>query len=303
VRHLIWTWACAIALVGCLSTSGQALEWTTSPTKNLNAPKEGPRAKNGLPDGRVAVATTGDIVRAWYILPTGRYRHGILGDAVEAGGIALRDRNGETIRLTLPKSLVFEDRTPRLHDLDGDGKNELITIQSSLDRGASVAVYGLFGGRIKLLSRTPFIGRSNRWRNIAGIADYNGDGHTNIAEVVTPHIGGTLNYWTWKDGNLSLLASAAHFSNHAIGSREQRLSATADFNGNGRLDIAVPDSNRRVLRLIGFTGKSNNAAIADIARIRLPAAISHPVVVRHDKGQAILTVGLTDGSILDIRAR
>ena len=92
----------------------------------------------------------------------------ILDDAIEAGGLKVKLRNGSKIEFSLPKNQVFEDRTPRLMDLDGDGRNEVITLLSSRSGGAAIAVYGAKAGKIALLDRTPFIGLSNRWRNIAG---------------------------------------------------------------------------------------------------------------------------------------
>jgi hypothetical protein len=43
----------------------------------------------------------------------------------------------------LPETEVFEDLAPRLADLDGDGKAEIIVVQSHRDLGARLAVYGL----------------------------------------------------------------------------------------------------------------------------------------------------------------
>lgn len=270
-----------------------AQDWITVKSSTFAAPSEGQKAKNGLPDGYEVRAVTGDIARAWYTKPTKRYRHAILGDAVEAGGLRVVLRNGEPVNLTLAKNLVFEDRTPRLIDLDGDGRNELITLLSSSTKGAAIAVYGMRDGKLQQVSRTPFVGRTNRWRNIAGIADYNGDGRVEIAEVITPHIGGTLKFWTWRDGRLQSTASAKFFSNHAIGSPEQRLSATADFDGDGRADIAVPGGNRRRLYLIGFT---NSNKLKQLAEISLESEITRPILLQQTSSGAVLKLGLANGS-------
>ena len=48
--------------------------------------------------------------------------------------------------------MVFEDRTPRVVDLDGDGANEVVAIRSSLSEGGGVAVYGLREGRLAELA-------------------------------------------------------------------------------------------------------------------------------------------------------
>ena len=174
-------------------------------------------ARNGLPDGHVAEFATGKVRAAWYVAPTSRYRHAILGDGIEAGGLRVKLDTGKELTLTLPKNLVFEDRTPRLIDLGGEGGGgeggdgaEIVTLLANNREGAAVAVYGVVDGKLKLLDRTPFIGRANRWRNIAGFADYNDDGLMEIAEVVTPHIGGTLRFWSWKGGKLEPLTAARY---------------------------------------------------------------------------------------------
>ncbi|MCP4185840.1 MAG: hypothetical protein GY761_21470 [Hyphomicrobiales bacterium] len=73
--------------------------------------------------------------------PQKRYGHGILGDSIEGGALIAVMRNGSTIRYNLPKTEVFEDITPRLADLDGDGTSEIITIVSSLRLGASLGIF------------------------------------------------------------------------------------------------------------------------------------------------------------------
>ena len=210
----------------------------------------------------------------------------------EACGWFLRN-NGDPANLTLSKNFVFEDRTPRLMDLDGDGRNEVITLLSSSSKGAAIAVYGIRDGQLQQLSRTPFVGRTNRWRNIGGMADYNGDGNIEIAEVITPHIGGTLKFWTWRDSQLQSTASARFFSNHAIGSPEQRLSATADFDGDGRPDIAVPGGNRRSLHLIGFSSANK---LKQIAEMSFESEITRPILLQQTPSGPSLKLGLADGT-------
>ncbi len=206
--------------------------------------------RNGLPDGGVASIEFGDIRAAWYESPTRRYRHAILGDDIEAGRLVVQSAEGESLALDLPESEVFEDITPRLADLDGDGLTEVVTIRSSTRLGASVAIYGLVDGKLALRAATPFIGRANRWLNIAGIADYLGKGGAQIAYVETPHIGGTLFLWSYEKGALTQRAALGGFSNHAIGSRIQALSVTRDLFGDARPELIVPDDRRRTLRVL-----------------------------------------------------
>ncbi|MEO0980049.1 MAG: hypothetical protein AAFY24_22485, partial [Pseudomonadota bacterium] len=243
------TIACAVACLFLLSLPSSA---SNIPDRVWAGAEK--RPAEGLPDGTYAIHNPGtkDTVVAWYGTPTRRYRHAILGDDVEAGSLHVALRDGRMFEFHLPQSEVFEDRTPRINDLDGDGRFEVITIRSFADAGGSVAIYGLRGGKLVELASTDPIGRTNRWLNIAGIADYAGRGKPQIAYVETPHIGGTLFFVEWRGKALVPIASIAGFSNHRIGAREQDLSADIDFNADGRPDIAVPSNDRRTLRVVGI---------------------------------------------------
>ncbi|MEM8703040.1 MAG: hypothetical protein AAGF82_14540 [Pseudomonadota bacterium] len=229
------------------------------------------RPAGGLPDGSFAIYKRGadDAVAAWYGTPTRRYRHAILGDDIEAGSLHVALRDGRTFEVQLPESEVFEDRTPRITDLDGDGRFELITIRSFANAGGSVAIYGLRGGKLVELAATEPIGRANRWLNIAGIADYAGRGKPQIAYVETPHIGGTLFFVEWRGNALVPIASIAGFSNHRIGAREQDLSADIDFDADGRPDIVVPSNDRRTLRVVGI----KDGRAKELHKVRFPAEV------------------------------
>lgn len=216
------------------------------------------RAPGGaLPDGGVAASGVGDIRRAWYTQPTRRYDHGVLGDAIEAGGIAVETSSGQVRELVLAESHVFEDLTPRIVDLDRDGKSEVVAIRSSRTGGASVAVLGLQYGNLMLLDATPEIGRRHRWLNIAGFGDFAGRGNIQIAWVETPHIGGTLRFAAFEGGRLKMLRRTHRgLSNHVIGTRELGLSATTDFDGDGVLDLVLPASDRSSLVVVTRDGSS-----------------------------------------------
>jgi len=154
-----------------------------------------------------------EITAARYADPTTRYAHGVLGDAVEWGALVLGLSDGTQRRLTLPETLVFEDTAPRLADLDGDGAPEVIVVESSLDKGARLAIYGR-AGRI---TATPHIGRPHRWLAPIGAADLDGDGRIEIAYIDRPHLAGTLRIWRYEAERLTQIASKPGLSNHRIG--------------------------------------------------------------------------------------
>jgi hypothetical protein len=290
----------AALLIAASAFSAAASEWKVEPLDaalytNLMA-ESGARAPEGLPDGLVATAkndtTKGDIRAAWYVGPTRRYGHGILGDAIEAAALRVELVDGAQLTYDLPQNMVFEDRTPRIADLDGDGRNEVITIRSSTSEGGGVAIYAAVEGRLAEVAANDFIGLRNRWLNIAAIADITGDGRKDVAYVRTPHIGGMLRLFRYDDG-LTLTSEIDGFSNHAIGSREQRLSAVADIDGDWDMEIAVPSDSRATMRIIDYRD-----GLVEVASIRLPARVEGPVLAEGSGAKARFIVRLRDGSVI-----
>lgn len=234
--------------VACSAESGLCLK-----ASNV-APEPDAAPAGALPDGRIAVALTGDIRQAWFAGPTQRYAHGVLGDAVEAGSLVVVTASGERLEAALPVSQVFEDITPRIADLDADGGNEVITIRSSARGGAAVAIYGLAGGALRLRAAGSENGRPNRWLNIAGLIPHP-DGGLTLYGVRTPHIGGRLFSLDFRDGALSERNDiATDVSNHIIGSRELGMSAVGEF--GGQIQLVLPSQDRRRLRF-PLTGRAD----------------------------------------------
>lgn len=162
-----------------------------------------------------------NILGAAYGGPTDRYDHGILGDAIEWGTLefsldmcpecALMKRG--SARITLPENRVFEDLEPRVVDLDNDGFNEVIVVETDLNLGARLAVYDMSG----LVAATPFIGSSHRWLAPVGAADFDGDGYMEIAYIDRPHLARELMIWRFKDRELEFVTSLGRLTNHQIG--------------------------------------------------------------------------------------
>jgi hypothetical protein len=134
-------------------------------------------ARARVPDSQV-VRGSRDIQWAWLGSPTPRYPHTALGSPVHAGSLHVlaRAASGAPREVVhhLPLHRVFEDRVPRLVDLDRDGHDDIIVVESDLIRGAAVVVYGLRastlpGGQAELaeIARSPHAGSrfagSTRW--------------------------------------------------------------------------------------------------------------------------------------------
>ncbi|MCV0426105.1 MAG: hypothetical protein K5905_11580 [Roseibium sp.] len=256
------------------------------------------RPSNGLPDGGISTFKNSDgrVLATWYGSPTKRYRHGILGDAIEAGSLHVELKDGRRYSLVLPETQVFEDRTPRLVDLDGDGNAEILTIRSDQRTGASVSLYGIKNDQLLELASTKAIGRPNRWLNIAGVEDYAGRGQPQIAYVETPHIGGTLHFVEWRGNKLVPFASLAGFSNHKIGSRHQVLSGDIDFNSDMLPDLAVPSNDRKTLRIVGF----QKGSLQELGRISLPSPIKTRTGPETDKPEDCLHFRLENQEVVGV---
>lgn len=248
------------ALSGAAPAAAQSLEslgfrpFVTEPSPTLKVELRAVvRPAEALPDGHPALAPgNGRIAEAWLIAPTARYDHAALGDAIEAGGLLVRLREGGECRLLLPQSEVFEDLRPRLVDLDRDGENEIIVVRASLEQGAVLTVYGLVGNEVKLVAEgPPGLGR-HRWLNPVGAADFDGDGVVEIAYVETPHQGGVLRIVSLQGGALVEEASYANVSNHVPGSRSLGLSTILDFDEDGLPEIFIPSARRRALQLLRY---------------------------------------------------
>lgn len=252
------------------------------------------QAQDRLTEGGAAEAPGRGPVRAWYGRPTSRYAHGVLGDAIEGGSLIAIDDAGRRLELVLPERFVFEDMTPRLADLDGDGRNEIVTIRTSLSEGAAVAVYALRRGRLVEHAAIAPIGIPNRWLSIAGIADFTGDGRREIAIVKTPHIGGVLEVLSLRDDRIvSLYPPRPGYSTHVIGSSIQTLAGVGDVTGDGRAELALPDQSRRKLFVLRFGSR-----IETVLELDLPARIDRQMqVVRTGR----ISVPLETGEALLVR--
>ncbi len=158
-------------------------------------------------------ATAAEITSAVYSNPTTRYAHGVLGDTIEYGSLELTMSDDGHYTLTLAKTQVFEDISPRLVDVDLDGSAEVITVESNLSLGARLSIYDETG----LVAATPYIGQSHRWLAPVGAADLDSDGHVEIAYIDRPHLAKTLRIWRFVNGQLTEVADITGLTNHRIG--------------------------------------------------------------------------------------
>lgn len=232
-----------------------------------------------LPVGAADLPIT-DILAADYSQSTSRYDHGILGDALEWGALTLTidtcpdcaRLTVHTITITLPKNHVFEDLSPRLADLDGDGDKEVIVIETDIARGAALAIYDQTGK----IAETPHIGRTHRWLAPLGAADLDGDGTVELAYIDRPHLAKTLRIWRFENGKLTPVADHPGLTNHKIGQ---------DFISGGiRICAGQPPeiitANKNWTRLIASSLSNTGIKTRDIGSHTGPASFKTALACR-----------------------
>ncbi|MCA0272995.1 MAG: VCBS repeat-containing protein [Proteobacteria bacterium] len=168
---------------------------------------------------------TGDgdwITRACYDRPKSDdlYRHDILGRTPEWSRLVVTlgpkgraVRTGAALAFPVARRRLYEDVAPRLADLDGDGRPEIIAVESDHRRGARLLALFLDGRS----AATPFIGTPRRWLAPVGVADLDGDGQAEIAYVEAPHLGKVLKIALLDANAIRVVAEAPGLTNHRVG--------------------------------------------------------------------------------------
>ncbi len=264
--------------------------------REIGAPAPAPATEqrpDQLPGSRVARGER-NIAAAWLAGATSRYAHGVLGDGLEASRLVLETADGMRLVHELPVTRVFEDLFPRLADLNGDGEDAILIVETHVDLGAALAVYTVADGTLARRAMTPFLGQSYRWLNPLGVGDFDGDGRADIALVATPHIGGRLRLYRNTQPTLTMFAQADGVSTHAIGSRELELGRVV--HGSDRDRLLLPDQRHATLLLLEWSTRG----IETIARQTLPARIATSL---HPTGTNQWRFRTDDGRYLEVRVR
>ena len=246
-----------------------------------------------------------DIAWAWLGSPTARYPHTALGSRFHAGSLHVLltpTASGAVTEVIhrLPFNRVFEDLLVRLVDLDGDGRDELVVVEADALRGASVVVFKLAvsAGMPSLVeaARGPPAGSTFRWLNPVGFADFDADGKTDIAAVMTPHIGGELTLYHYRPPLLVPYAKAMDTSNHLMGSPEQQLAVIVQTPGV-RPTVIVPSMSLKALHALRWEGNSQMGAFKELADVMaLPARIERITALEDRRGVPGACVLLADNT-------
>ena len=247
-----------------------------------------PPAPDALPDAHLAVTSAGD--RVYLADPTTRYPHGVLGDRLEATTIVVKPPGGPETRIALDL-FVAEERGVLLDDLDGDGREEIVTVLTERAAGAFIAAYSLEG---EMVARGAPVGAGFRWRHLVGAGPLGTDGERLIAVIRTPHIGGVVEYY---DRNLEIVARVGGYSSHAIGSANLGDAFIADVNEDGRAELIAPVQSRNRLHAISLTAAGPEV----VWQYGLPSGLSGNLSVAYaadeTDGRPGLLVAERDGTV------
>jgi len=155
---------------------------------------------NVLPDARILSDGQGRLL--FLSVPTEKYDHGVLGDSIEAGSITRIDDplTGEvSAGIVMPDDLVIEGISPIWVDLNSDGELEIIVTVSNVRQGAQILVFSEDGHKI---AAGPDIGQGYRWRHQIAVAPFGPSGEIEIADLLTPHLGGVVEFYQLEGDQL-----------------------------------------------------------------------------------------------------
>jgi hypothetical protein len=233
-----------------------------------------------------------------YSDPTERYRHGALGDPTEWGGLAAGFIDGvrQPDRFRLAGDDVFEGLYPLVADIDGDGRNEIVTTVSNLATGARLVVFEYEEGQLRIIAESEPIGSGFRWLHQIAVALFGPNGEIEIAVVRTPHIGGIAQFYRLAGDRLELVASdAGGYMSHVNGSRNLDQAVAGDFDGDGSVELVLPSRDRRTLIGLRRVGDSVEQAWHLSLGSQL---VSNIVVATSDGGELILGAANELGELL-----
>ena len=126
----------------------------------------------GLPDAELVVVELGDTTALAVLSePTQRYRHGALGDEVEAGALTLLDARDLSLLTTWRPSppAVIEARRPTFWSAQGEA-GVYVTVSDD-ESGARLVSLAWDGSDLVEVARGEPLGESQRWLHLIGASD------------------------------------------------------------------------------------------------------------------------------------
>ncbi len=243
-----------------------------------------------LPDARILQDSSGQLLLLSD--PSELYDHGVLADPYEAGSFTLVDTDHNAHTFPVPESLVIEGIFPIWTDINGDGDREILATLSNASQGAQLAVFNQPG---ELIAAGDPIGQGYRWRHLIAAAPFGPQGQIEVVDVLTPHIGGTLEFFQLQGDRLVKTAEVGGLTSHVLGTRNLDMSAAADFDGDGMLELLLPTQDRLTLAAVQRT---ENGAQIDWQIPLGSLLVTNLALSQSEDGQIGLALGLQNQTLL-----
>jgi hypothetical protein len=247
---------------------------------------------NAMPDARILMDEKGRLLLLTDA--TQRYRHGVLGDTTEAASITMVETEPEVrvaLNIPIPDDTVVEGISPIWADMDGDGTREIIVTLSNARQGAQIVIFNESGEPV---AKGPAIGQGSRWRHQIAVAPFGPNGEMELVDVLTPHIGGVVEFYRLEGDDLRIVAQISGFTSHVIGSRNLDMAVAGDFDGDGRTELLLPDQTRTELGAIRHTSEGAEVAWTVDLDERLQTNI---MAIALSDGGMVVGVGIAKGTL------
>lgn len=248
---------------------------------------------SALPDARFVQSPGGTL--AFLSAPTERYDHGVLGDAIEADSMTLlhpgeqEDFKAETV---FPASGgVFEQISPLWFEMLGVNGELVAVTESTPELATRVSVYSLDGS---LVAAGPFIGEPYKWRHLISAGPFGPNGEIELVDTLTPHMGGTIEFYKpdLDNGSLNIVATQTDYTSHRIYTRNMDTARAGDLDGDDRWELLVPNDTYTELGAIRRTQDGSEVAWT------LPAdgtIVTNLASATNSEGRAQIGAGRQDG--------
>ena len=225
---------------------------------------------------------------------TERYRHGILGDKVEATTVTVVSVATHALairfRYVLKAPAVVEDLIPMVAPVGEGRRPALVMVKSVTRQGSSVLALGWRDTGLEPLAEGPAFGLGNRWVHVIGAADVTGDGIPVLVAVNTPHTAGVLVAYERRAASLVPLAKALGYASHVLGSRNQDQAVIADLSGNGRAEVILPRQSRDVLAALELS----NGRWEERWALQLSGPVQSNILIEDLDGDGLLDLVVAD---------
>lgn len=207
-------------------------------------------------DGRLVQDETGRLLVL--ARPTTSYGHGVLGNDIEAESIILLETTPEIQIVTEIDEFdgsVIEGTAPIWADINGDGQREIIVTLADRQRGARITAFNEDG---TIVAESNSIGQGFRWRHQLAVAPF--DGPPQLVDVLTPHLGRTVEFFAVEGDFLNVTAAVNGYTSHGIGSPNLDTAVAGDFDGDGQVELLLPNASFSALAGIVKSGEEATVA-------------------------------------------